>query len=79
MSKRCGYVTLAAMDLFDARTYGPQPDDRQLSAWRREWHRHARWLRSHHWSARLVIVIGEVAVAYLALVFGLLVGAGLHG
>jgi hypothetical protein len=43
-------VTLAAMDLFDARTYGPQPGDRPLPAWRREWRRHARWLRSHHWS-----------------------------
>ena len=76
MSDRRGYVTLAAMDLFDARTYGPQPDDRQLSAWHREWHRHARWLRSHHWSARLVIV---TAVAYLALVFGILFGVGIRG
>jgi len=37
---------------------------------------HAAWLRSHHWTARVVIVLGEIAIAYLAFVFGLLFGAG---
>jgi hypothetical protein len=67
------------MDLFDACTFGPQRGDRQLSAWRREWHRHTRWLCRYHRAAQIVIVVGELAVAYLAFVFGLLFGAGLHG
>jgi hypothetical protein len=28
-------------DRFDTHTFGPPPDDRELSAWRRDWHRHA--------------------------------------
>jgi hypothetical protein len=67
------------LDLFDADSFGPEPGDRQLSRWRRDWHRHARWLASLSWPERLVIVIGEIAVAYLCLVFGMLVGVGLFG
>jgi hypothetical protein len=52
---------LRRLDPFDVRTFGAQPSDRQLSRWRQ----------------RLVIIIGVIAVAYLALVFGLLVGAGI--
>jgi hypothetical protein len=55
-------------DLFDVRTFGPQPSDRQLSRCRRDWQRHARLLASFSWPERLVITIGEIAVAYLALV-----------
>jgi hypothetical protein len=36
-----------------------------------------RWLRSHEWPARVVIVGGEITVAYLALVFRMLVGAAI--
>jgi hypothetical protein len=64
-----------AIDLFDVRTFGPQPTDPDLSRWRREWQRHARWLATFNWPERLVIIIGEIAVAHLALVFGMLVGA----
>jgi hypothetical protein len=67
------------LDFFDVRTFGPQHGDRQLSRWRCEWHRHARWLATFTWPERLVIIIGEIAVAYLAFVFGLLVGVGLFG
>jgi hypothetical protein len=70
------------LDLFDADTFGPQPDDRQPSGFRRhlEWiSRHVRWLATFAWPARMVIVLGEIAVAYLCLLFGLLVGAALHG
>jgi hypothetical protein len=35
-------------------------------------------LATFTWPERVVIVIGEIAVAYLALVFGMLVGAGIH-
>jgi hypothetical protein len=66
-------------DLFDFRALGPPPDAQPLSAGRRDWRRHARWLRSHHRPARVVIVTGEIAVAYIALVLGVLFGAGLQG
>jgi hypothetical protein len=36
-----------------------------------------RLLRTFSWPERAVIIIGEIAVAHLALVFGLLVGAGI--
>jgi hypothetical protein len=59
--------------------FAPQPGDRKLPRWRHDWHRHARWITSFSWPERLIIIIGEIAVAYLASVFGLLVGAGIHG
>lgn len=43
------------------------------------WSRHAAWLCKHQWPARVVIVTGEVALAYLAFIFGILLGAGLMG
>jgi hypothetical protein len=67
------------LDLFDVCTFGPRPDDRQLSRWRRDWHRHARWLATLTWPERLVVIIGEITIAYLCLVFGMLVGVGLFG
>jgi hypothetical protein len=67
------------VDLFDVRTFGPQPGAPELSRWRRDWHRHARWLASLYWPERLVVIIGEIAAAYLCLVFGMLVGVGLFG
>jgi hypothetical protein len=66
-------------DLFDVDSFGPQPDHRKLSRWRRDWHWHARWLASLSWPERFVVIIGEIAVGYLAFVFGLLFGAGIHG
>jgi hypothetical protein len=36
-----------------------------------------RWTRRHHWTAQVVLVLGAVAIAALALVFGLLIGAGI--
>jgi hypothetical protein len=65
------------LDLFDVRTFGPQPGDRKVSRWRRDWHRHARRLASFTWPERLVIIIGEITIAYLCLVFGMLVGVGI--
>jgi hypothetical protein len=32
-----------------------------------------------HSPERVVIILGEITVAYLCLVFGLLLGAGIHG
>jgi hypothetical protein len=66
------------IDLFDAHSFGPEPVDRQLSPWRREWHRHAV-ARKLYLSERFVVLVAETAVAYLAFVFGLLVGAALFG
>jgi hypothetical protein len=40
------------LDLFDVRTSGPQHGERQLSRWRRDWHRHARWLAKFSWPER---------------------------
>ena len=39
--------------------------------------RFVRWTRGHHWTAQIVLWLGAVTVAYLALVFGTLVGAGI--
>jgi hypothetical protein len=61
------------IDLFDAGSFGPQAGDGQLSTLRR----HLEWIGRHEWPARIVIVTGEVALIYLALVFGLLIGVGL--
>lgn len=41
--------------------------------------KHAAWVRKHQWPARVVIVIGEVAIAAMYLVFWILVGAGFSG
>jgi hypothetical protein len=37
------------------------------------------WIRAHVWPAKVVLMLRVVTVAYLALVFGLLVGAGIAG
>jgi hypothetical protein len=63
--------------LFDAHSFGPRPGDRPLSPWRRDWHRHARWIGRHHWTARVVIVLMEITVAYICMVFGMVIGVGL--
>jgi hypothetical protein len=60
-------------DLFDPFTFGPQPGGRQLSGLRR----HIAWIGRHQWPARIVIVVGEITLAYIALVLGLLIGAGI--
>jgi hypothetical protein len=67
------------MDLFDTRAFGPPPHAQPLPVWRRDFRRHSRWLRGHHWAAQIVIVTGELALAYLALVFGILFGVGIRG
>jgi hypothetical protein len=36
-----------------------------------------RWVRAHELRAQMVLMLGAVAIAALALVFGLLVGAGI--
>jgi hypothetical protein len=46
----------------------------ELSPWRRDLCRHARWLRSLDWPTRLIVIIGEITVAYICVVFGMLVG-----
>jgi len=40
-----------------------------------ELRRIVRWVRREHWSAQVVLALMAVAIAALALVFGLLVGA----
>jgi len=47
--------------------------------WRAGLAPHELWLASHKWPARIVIVVGEITLAYLCLVFGMLVGAGFMG
>lgn len=39
--------------------------------------RYVPWIRKHQWPARIVLVIGSVALVAVFLVFVLLVGAGL--
>jgi hypothetical protein len=65
------------LELFDDRAFGPRPSDEQLPRWRRDWHRHGRWLANFSLPERLVIIVGKIAVAYLLTLFGMLVGAGL--
>jgi hypothetical protein len=62
------------MDLFDPVAFGPEPGSRphREGELRRIW----RWVRREHWTAQVVILTGAVAVAYIAAVTGLLVGAG---
>jgi hypothetical protein len=60
------------IDLFDTDSFGPQPGDRRLSAFRH----HLAWIGQHEWPARIVIILGEITVAYIALVLGMLFGAG---
>jgi hypothetical protein len=63
--------------------FGPRPDDVVIERprpqppgdLRRLW----RWVRREHWTAQIVLALMVVTVCYLALVFGLLVGAGLTG
>jgi hypothetical protein len=52
------------IDLFDEGSFGPQPGDRHLSALRR----HLEWISRHEWPARIVIVTGEIAAAYLCVI-----------
>jgi hypothetical protein len=61
------------IDLFDEGSFGPQPGDCQLPAVRR----HVEWISRHEWSARIVIILGEITAVYLLVVFGILLGAGL--
>jgi hypothetical protein len=67
------------MTLFDLHTFGPGSGDRVIARPRRagELRRIWRWVRAHELPAQVVLVLMAVAVAYLALVFGLLVGAGI--
>lgn len=43
------------------------------------WSRHATWLRKHQWPARVVIVLAEFTLAYMYVVFVILLGAGFRG
>jgi hypothetical protein len=66
------------LDPFDVVAFGPGPRDivmRQRPTG--DITRLARWTQQHHWTAQIVILLGCVAIAVLALVFGLLVGAGI--
>jgi hypothetical protein len=68
------------LETFDVESFGPSPRDmvmhrRKPGELRRIW----RWLRAHEWPAQVVLVLMAVTVAYLALVFGLLFGAGIAG
>jgi hypothetical protein len=38
---------------------------------------HARRLRSLDWPSRIIVVLFEITIAYICLVFGMLVGVGL--
>jgi hypothetical protein len=65
------------LEPFDAVAFGPGPRDivmrrRPPSDLRRLW----RWVRAHEWPAQVVLVLMIVTVCYVALVFWLLVGAG---
>jgi hypothetical protein len=66
------------LEPFDAVAFGPGPRDivmrRQPPG---DITRLVRWTRQHHWTAQIVLWLGAVTVCYLALVFGLLVGAGI--
>jgi hypothetical protein len=80
-------VERRGVDLFDAEAFGPGPSDgppanvhyvvdislRQPGELCRIW----RWVRREYWTAQVVLALMAVAVAYIALVFGLLVGAGI--
>jgi hypothetical protein len=69
-----------SIDLFELHTpRGTVHTYQQPGRLRSDWRRHAAWLRSHHWTARVVIVTGEITIAYVLFVFGLLVGAGIRG
>lgn len=43
------------------------------------WQKHSAWLRKHEWPARVVIVLAEFALAYMYVVFVILLGAGFRG
>jgi len=66
---------MRTIDLFDLE-WDTTPQPGRFAA---DWRRHARWLRSHQWPARVVIVLMEITVAYIAFVLGIVVGAGLFG
>jgi hypothetical protein len=66
--------------LFDVEAYGPHPGDRIITVRRRqpsELRRIVRWIGQHHWTAQIVLWLGVVTVCYLALVLGMLFGAGI--
>ncbi len=42
------------------------------------WRRHIDWIASFAWPARIVIVLGYIAVCYLTVVFGLWLGVALY-
>jgi hypothetical protein len=69
-------------DLFDSVAFGPDPGDSAIEVrpatrppgeLRRIW----RWVRAHELPAQIVLALGFTAIASLALVFGLLIGAGI--
>jgi hypothetical protein len=65
------------LEAFDAVAFGPGPRDvlmRRRPAG--DIVRLVRWTGQHHWTAQIVLWLGALTVAYLALVFGLLIGAG---
>jgi hypothetical protein len=38
------------------------------------WYRHAAWIKSYQWPARVVIVIAEAGTVYALFVFGMVAG-----
>jgi hypothetical protein len=71
------------LEPFDPVAFGPGPADRVIvrpQPWRPgELRRLWRAVRAESLPAQAVIITGAVAVPYLLFVFGLLLGAGLHG
>jgi hypothetical protein len=69
------------MTLFDPHTFGPGHGDHVIEPQRPpgELRRIVRWVRREHWSAQVVIALMVLAVCYIALVGGLLIGAGVSG
>jgi hypothetical protein len=79
--RRAARVERRGVDLFNAEAFGPpegEPQHVERVRPRREGElrRIVGWVRREHWSAQIVLALMAVAVAYLALVAGLLVGAG---
>jgi hypothetical protein len=67
---------LASMMLFDPHAFGPGRGHRVIEGRPGELRRIVRWVGRRQWPAQIVLALAAVAVAALALVGGLLVGAG---
>jgi hypothetical protein len=65
---------LAPVEFIGDRYSHAERQRREARAERTLWRRHIRWLRRFHWTAQVVIVIGEVALAYTLFVAGMVLG-----